>query len=270
MGIGNQLEVAGRIASRRILITPHGDRKQLYLVRELPRPLFSLPLMGIGNPSRSWCTPGATITHYPSWGSETSAGLFGWTGPSTSLPLMGIGNPVASNAGVSISGAHYPSWGSETAVAVVRTEKPFALITPHGDRKLRESQRRRSVLLDSLPLMGIGNSRTSGTLARAASAHYPSWGSETPGRSARPRSSSRLITPHGDRKPGATRPRPPCRTPPHYPSWGSETHPQRALNAAWRLTSLPLMGIGNHGTPHVHGLRPASLPLMGIGNPNRR
>ena len=131
------------------------------------------------------------LTHYPSWGSETSRA---WSRSAlaavkrSSLPLMGIGNLVSSNevnsAPDSVSlplmgiGNEVGCWDEYIAAA--------------GE------------IVRSLPLMGIGNTPAMSAYCRRLwTAHYPSWGSETPGLSAAGR---------GGR---AT----------HYPSWGSETRP---------------------------------------------
>ena len=163
------------------------------------------------------------------------------------------------------------------------------LITPHGDREPSRRSRRRC--------------------RRAA--HYPSWGSgtgnlsqasTTPSASSLPLMGignrelepgfddafSELITPHGDREPGAGGMRivhpnrslplmgignspPPgpysaAQTRPHYPSWGSGTISwiPRTLLA---VHSLPLMGIGNLELSLLGQREGVSLPLMGIGNP---
>ena len=167
--------------------------------RDLPG-RCSLPLMGIGNARRRAPRPDTSrsiLSHYPSWGSETSrlqhAGrLRAPPSADFSLPLMGIGNPTcadvltaarekqrftsslplmgignAGRRGVGIvavpSGApHYPSWGSETACA--------------GYVDQRHAQQ------NSLPLMGIGN------FVRARRIRPV------------PRTIPHLITPHGDRK----------------------------------------------------------------------
>ena len=54
-----------------ILITPHGDWKRARKPSTRPGESGSLPLMGIGNPSRSLATCSSSQTHYPSWGLET-------------------------------------------------------------------------------------------------------------------------------------------------------------------------------------------------------
>ena len=150
-------------------------------VRRL-RPSISLPLMGIRNtprpvvvhPARELTTPHGdqkpwaglcltcpkSTTHYPSWGSETSA-------PPPDVVLD--------------RSSHYPSWGSETSERIGLSVGPdsVALTTPHGDQK----QARRGLptmdleahypswgsetirllrsidqsLRNSLPLMGIRN-----------------------------------------------------------------------------------------------------------------
>ena len=113
MGIGN-LRLLLVVHQHVVLITPHGDRKRrgpigatapsLHLItphgdrKRYRRWLdevddVSLPLMGIGNPC---CAPEcviATVSHYPSWGSETCV-----------MPAPPL-QP---------SSSHYPSWGSET------------------------------------------------------------------------------------------------------------------------------------------------------------
>ena len=84
----------------------------------------SLPLMGISTSlplmwSR-YCGRDDCTSHYPSWGSETSA----WRTPR------------------SVTAAHYPSWGSENCVV---RENPMILpflTTPHGDQKRAGSPHR--------------------------------------------------------------------------------------------------------------------------------
>ena len=140
---------------------------------------------------------------------------------------------------------HYPSWGSETSDTDTGAVRYFMLITPHGDRKqdridpephqrcqliTPHGDRKRAgigvfagtVPENSLPLMGIGNSRRGRTPIPTPRSHYPSWGSETC------RESTALTSPSsslplmgiGNRR-TQSRSVPPCRI------------------------SLPLMGIGN-------------------------
>ena len=165
---------------------------------------------------------------------------------------MGIGNVSATTTSKSCSGA---------------------LITPHGDRKLvAVAAPPEPEPPDSLPLMGIGNLQQTTFGARTShSTHYPSWGSETGGRSADDaKSHALLITPHGDRKLGRrpTHEYPPS---PHYPSWGSETGAEGRRRAPGPVLITP------HGDrkPDRDGWRAGvalagSLPLMGIGNPGHR
>ena len=72
--------------------------------------------------------------------------------------------------------------------------------------------------------MGIGNRAA---IARAGEwwedAHYPSWGSETPGIRVVRLLAGGLITPHGDRKHAAAAGHGVTWFLSHYPSWGSET-----------------------------------------------
>ena len=139
----------------------------------------SLPLMGIGN------NP---------WSNRTG-------NPLISLPLMGIGNPPPRRSSRAPTPPHYPSWGSETDRLAGGPGLAVELITPHGDRKRADVCRFARHHSFSLPLMGIGNRhrldapeaaavhlitphgdrKPAGTSARQppASAHYPSWGSET-------------------------------------------------------------------------------------------
>ena len=150
-----------------LLITPHGDRKPAITARDglvartsLPSwgsetsarssadttkgpgevIALSLPLMGIGNPSRSAQSAVASCApHYPSWGSETAA-LPVKSGRSVgdSLPLMGIGN---------VQDLHHP-------YKLSRHSLPLMGI---GNRSASASATAR--VSSSLPLMGIGNHR---------------------------------------------------------------------------------------------------------------
>ena len=273
MGIGNLSDMAAD-SEPGYLITPHGDRKR----------------------SVSHCGRWPVSAHYPSWGSETApdASTRRWytflitphgdRKPGlvrrqhvrqlvSSLPLMGIGNR---------RGAYRPAMGGG------------ALITPHGDRKPapgpEQTGRRLAshypswgsetrdlsesdlvALLNSLPLMGIGNSIRLRQTDRSIAFSLPLMGiGNRLGPGYGRRGSAALITPHGDRK---------------LVGLGGGLGGQQL--------SLPLMGIGNLAVGHVgshsyldlitpHGdrkllriaRRPSrgerSLPLMGIGNPERR
>ena len=146
-------------------------------------------------------------------------------------------------------------------------------------------------LPSSLPLMGIENLRQRPACRGGDQAHYPSWGSKTSpaggsGRSSQPshypswgsktdpdgrrRTGRRvLITPHGDRKPPASR-----STTSHsgasLPLMGIENRLTRRVR--WTASfSLPLMGIENTTGTATYGSanRTTSLPLMGIENAKR-
>ena len=77
-----------------------------------------------------------------------------------------------------------------------------------------------------------------------------------------------LITPHGDRKLDAPRPRCPAAQAAHYPSWGSKTVDLGYNIRGDAQFSLPLMGIENSWQPDylASHARDCSLPLMGIEN----
>ena len=291
MGIGNATRRAASALAISRLITPHGDRKPSPTPgAPTTNPAHSLPLMGIGNSG------------------PTAAKTRGWT---CSLPLMGIGNKNTDAGGRSSVFAHYPSWGSETAeshgarrgrrvphypswgsetqghaaAALLR----IALITPHGDRKPAADQTRVVRIDGSLPLMGIGNAHNPLTWCPAVSAHYPSWGSETPAPTVAGALPVVAHYPSWGSETLLPRAASPSTRSPHYPSWGSETLPMfRELERNPHLitphgdrkqssesprspSSRPLI------TPHgdrkldmpVSGSRRCtnSLPLMGIGNP---
>ena len=203
MGIGNSRFHARSWPCYCQLITPHGDRKPGWERRG---------------------TRGCSMTHYPSWGSETRC---------------------SGAAPGSATAAHYPSWGSETAgrphVGIVVAIDSLPLM---GIGNLTVLEVRTLLWGLSLPLMGIGNfqirpgsrlrplthypswgSETTRLKISASGTdtHYPSWGSETCS-PPRPSTGHRatLITPHGDRKQASALPGRPTPTP-HYPSWGSET-----------------------------------------------
>ena len=76
-----------------------------------------------------------------------------------SLPLMGIENDAAS--ATAPAEPHYPSWGSKTTErSLDHAVTGIDLITPHGDRKLRDAS-------------------ISPAERLSLHAHYPSWGSKT-------------------------------------------------------------------------------------------
>ena len=80
--------------------------------------------------------------------------------------------------------------------------------------------------LTSLPLMGIGNSKVSGSSARSwARFSLPLMGIGNPSQTTTYRLTveNELITPHGDRKPIRTDKEALRTAQTHYPSWGSET-----------------------------------------------
>ena len=158
-----------------------------------------------------------------------------------SLPLMGIGN--------------------HTRPRLARPQRN--LITPHGDRKRVTVKRSPRTVEYSLPLMGIGNASLRLNWQREAETHYPSWGSET---SSPPRLiclTQCLITPHGDRKPGARSSRTTTSTT-HYPSWGSETRRDGIRPAAADSPHYPSWGseTASHGD-YRGGLRPPHYPSWG-------
>ena len=97
MGIGNPPRPpAGCVVAVFVLITPHGDRKQLNASDLIGKICDSLPLMGSETPRRprrARPPRRSPSAHYPSWGSETCAVV---------------------RTPASRSRAHYPSWGSET------------------------------------------------------------------------------------------------------------------------------------------------------------
>ena len=244
MGIGNLAGVRARCPQVE-LITPHGDREQEDGQGPHEAGGRSLPLMGIGNPAPFGVVLGDFNSlplmgignvpegrrqrryrqpHYPSWGSGT------WTSsPRTRLRRRA---------------AHYPSWGSGTCDAPEFEALADGLITPHGDREPSSRARAHARRAGSLPLMGIGNTRSSRTTRPPRRTHYPSWGSGT------------------RRVPAMSVP---IQT--HYPSWGSGTN------------ALTLGSGGGTDLITPHGDReptaagkspldasPISLPLMGIGN----
>ena len=232
MGIGNQAHHP-RYASADQLITPHGDWKPEHPSLRASIAACSLPLMGIGNMRM-------TGTHWPPL--------------NDSLPLMGIGNTRRAHPSGTRTAAHYPSWGLETAdgdahaagpaqlitphgdwkraVVMAGDVRQVALITPHGDWKPQGHVSSGHATLDSLPLMGIGNTGANGGLGAL----------------------DILITPHGDWKPRTAKA---CMSTPlsHYPSWGLETCRAELDKRFLVYISLPLMGIGNPQQALLHARR---------------
>ena len=197
-----------------------------------------------------------------------------------SLPLMGIRNPPRSmcrrahralttphgdqerTSKRGLRGnheTHYPSWGSGTRRAPIIAVRHLA---------------------DSLPLMGIRNSRPGVRRSRprrlttphgdqerarrrrmvraAPASHYPSWGSGTTdfgGHGRTPHSSLPLMGIRNARAalrsvPGASS---------HYPSWGSARPGPSAHYPSWGSgTTTPIRTFRSRGS--------SSLPLMGIRN----
>ena len=78
-----------------------------------PSATYSLPLMGIRNTGCWLSVRTYSISHYPSWGSETG---------------------IPARKGV-LHQAHYPSWGSETGGRRPVWCCRHVLTTPHGDQK---------------------------------------------------------------------------------------------------------------------------------------
>ena len=196
MGIGNgRMQPAARWSPAVSgLITPHGDREPGSVLETFPQ---SLPLMGREHP---------ILPHYPSWGSGTHGKARNCR--PISLPLMGIGNltgssPKGSTAPGSFE-AHYPSWGSGTgAVPSPVDHGRTSLITPHGDRELRQKQLATACRdhRSHYPSWGSGTvSRRALDLHRSARSHYPSWGSGTDEQAYPGSTLLELITPHGDRE----------------------------------------------------------------------
>ena len=144
----------------------------------------SLPLMGIGNRPSKGRPSILRQPHYPSWGSETAAGIGRRQAADPHYPSWGSETRCTGRR-PGCCAPHYPSWGSETSTASGIASARADLITPHGDRKPGVTNvMRRFIDQVSLPLMRIGN-RWDG---RGADARPSGPGSG-------------LITPHGDRKP---------------------------------------------------------------------
>ena len=249
--------------------------------------------MGIGNPPlRTWPPPAPWRTHYPSWGSETyHAPKVRQFGPVDSLPLMGIGNPTPPGKPGRPSRPHYPSWGSETGDCSRAPDRPCRPHYPSwGSETPGPPTSGPRATHAHYPSWGSETAALPRYHGRRVAAHYPSWGSETRSEGAGQCAGFRkLITPHGDRKPGSGAPMSAAAVrslplmgignfshaarnsryspPSHYPSWGSETGPRRPPGDGPAARSLPLMGIGNSPPSVTSTPAPShSLPLMGIGN----
>ena len=102
----------------------------------------SLPLMGIRNPPGIVRTSHVRVklSHYPSWGSGTSANAaVAQLGSNTSLPLMGIRNfllacipPIVHLLSTSLPLMGIRNW---CAPSVTEAEMYYELTTPHGDQE---------------------------------------------------------------------------------------------------------------------------------------
>ena len=241
--------------------------------------------MGIGN-SRH-CRPAASTStsHYPSWGLETR-----WARSRSTRTR-----------------SHYPSWGLETSGATPLEPVMGTLITPHGDWKRTAGRGNRprcaphypswgletvvtsigpGDLVDSLPLMGIGNtaSQILTKLLTVLITPHGDW--KLHGGYQSVRVAEYLITPHGDWKLRRIPEREGGRVP-HYPSWGLETSGNAARTCPGLSAHYPSWGLETRWyrhcsrTPSSHypswGLETIrlvtftdqiidSLPLMGIGN----
>ena len=141
----------------------------------------SLPLMGIGNYSRSpqWKARRGSSLPLMGIGNGVRIGESA-ARDARSLPLMGIGNDGTQQRERQHFPAHYPSWGLETHLGIGAPGDIFALITPHGDWKPSAAPSVNGTPSYSLPLMGIGNAGRGGHHHAARRPHYPSWGLETP------------------------------------------------------------------------------------------
>ena len=98
------------------LITPHGDWERPKSNRHAHHQAFSLPLMGIGNPTERQPCVGVVVDLITPHGDWEPPGRVGGKGPQrgTSLPLMGIGNLWALCRVRQACRSHYPSWGLGT------------------------------------------------------------------------------------------------------------------------------------------------------------
>ena len=115
--------------------------------------------------------------------------------------------------------------------------------------------------------MGIENRSSHGEEPRDLRAHYPSWGSKTAGGAEHREVAEGLITPHGDRKPAAPARPQQQQIVSSLPLMGIENHGVVTITGTGTGGSLPLMGIENRpcSTPSTQTSR-SSLPLMGIEN----
>ena len=190
------------------LITPHGDRKRDSMYGRPDPGWLSLPLMGIGNFSYMVMMAPRLMDSLPLMGIGNTGIAGGYTSPATcSLPLMGIGNHQQDRSDAQhlrlitphgdrklddplkqrprLLGPHYPSWGSETPHASINALPADSSLPLMGIGNTQPGGLTLARAPSSLPLMGIGNPwNTGSTRARPLTAHYPSWGSETPVRPA--------------------------------------------------------------------------------------
>ena len=165
------------------------------------------------------------------------------------------------------------------------------LITPHGDRERRGRQLYHRATRASLPLMGIGNRRLSGSPKAMGSTHYPSWGSGTQALADMGVSMLDSLPLMGIGNDASDIV--PVDSPvDSLPLMGIGNSQRVRVSPAAGMLSLPLMGIGNRPAPLRYrrprsphypswgsgtrdeldppdGRLPHSLPLMGIGNPRR-
>ena len=269
MGIENLGQRRDQRHVGEVLITPHGDRKL-----EIPEFLsdttrYSLPLMGIENPLAGRVTPARSMLSLPlmgiengvtvgkattdNWGSLPLMGIenVGTTNHVSrvayrSLPLMGIENPVPTANAESAGSSSLPLMGIENAGVLVPVLRKLAdLITPHGDRKHRNTPAMRAERKTHYPSWGSKTGFARLRRPLGIRPHYPSWGSKT------------IPVAQTDNS---------CVT--SLPLMGIE-------NAIWyepshssSRSSLPLMGIEN--LVALKRLAPVrvlhSLPLMGIEN----
>ena len=160
MGIGNGSSSRRWEREFLTLITPHGDRKPPAELGDSDRLMTLITPHGDRKPLPPTFMVTPLHPHYPSWGSETPAGVvFSFQlCRYSSLPLMGIGSVAGPGRG----------------------KARLHLITPHGDRKPEPrpawwSRHRRP----HYPSWGSETLDYRGRVAGRAHSHYPSWGSET-------------------------------------------------------------------------------------------
>ena len=230
----------------RDLITPHGDRKPVSPVSSTTCCPISLPLMGIEN---------ILVVHR-----DDSAGLGLITPHGDRKPAGPGGGPVAPATALIT-----PHGDRKHDDERHHKGDDQNLITPHGDRKHQcTAGRTPPGGRFSLPLMGIENRYQAWPRERPS--HYPSWGSKTRYRGARPAQPSTTHYPSWGSKTCRWPAVRPSRLLSHYPSWGSKTGHQRQGALALRAPHYPSWGsktlVGGIGA----GLRDRliSLPLMGI------